>query len=57
MPLLFKVRSSLSVRRCKELIKAAMEKDELTQGEVLDTNWVDELRVLNAEKAKNKKAR
>ena len=56
MPLLFKVRSGLSVRRCKELVKAAMEKDGLTQGEVLDTNWVDELRKINAEKAKNKKA-
>ena len=54
MPLLFKVRSGLSVRRCKELIKAAMEKDGLTQGEVKDINWVDELRKLNAEKAKNK---
>ena len=54
MPLLFKVRSGLSVRRCKELIKAAMEKDGLTQGEVKDTNWVDELRKLNAEKAKAK---
>lgn len=56
MPLLFKVRSPLSVRRCKELIKAAMEKDGLSQGEVKDTNWVDELRVLNAEKAKKQKA-
>ena len=59
MPLLFKVRSGLSVRRCKELIKAACEKDGLTQKEVGDTNWVDELRQLNAEKAekaKDKKA-
>ena len=54
MPLLFKVRSKLSVRRCKELIKAACEKDGLTQKEVKDTNWVDELRKLNAEKAKAK---
>ena len=56
MPLLFKVRSGLSVRRCKDLIKAAMEKDGLAQGEVQDVNWVDELRKINAEKAKNKKA-
>ena len=56
MPLLFKVRSKLSVRRCKELIKAACEKDGLEQKEVKDTNWVDELRLLNAEKAKDKKA-
>ena len=54
MPLLFKVRSKLSVRRCKELIKAACEKDGLAQKEVKDTNWVDELRKLNAEKAKAK---
>ena len=55
MPLLFKVRSGLSVRRCKELIKAACEKDGLTQKEVGDTNWVDELRQLNAEKAEKAK--
>ena len=54
MPLLFKVRSKLSVRRCKELIKAACEKDGLVQKELKDTNWVDELRKLNAEKAKAK---
>ena len=54
MPLLFKVRSKLSVRRCKELIKAACEKDGLVQKELKDTNWVDELRKLNAEKAKTK---
>ena len=54
MPLLFKVRSKLSVRRCKELIKAACEKDGLVQKEVKDINWVDELRKLNAEKAKAK---
>ena len=54
MPLLFKVRSKLSVRRCKDLIKDAMSKDELTQKEVKNTNWVDELRKLNAEKAKKK---
>lgn len=56
MPLLFKVRSQLSVRRCKDLIKAAMEKDGLIQGKVKDTNWVDELRTLNATKAKKQKA-
>ena len=55
MPLLFKVRSGLSVRRCKELIKAAMEKDGLKQNEIGDTKWVDELRKLNAEKAKENK--
>ena len=54
MPLLFKVRSGLSVRRCKELVKAACEKDGLTQGEVQDVNWINDLRKINAEKAKNK---
>ena len=55
IPLLFKVRSDLSVRRCKEMIRSAMEKDGLAQKEVKDTNWVSELRKLNAEKAKEKK--
>ena len=55
MPLLFKVRSGLSVRRCKELIKAACEKDNLTQGEVKDTNWVSEIRAEAAKKAKEHK--
>ena len=54
MPLLFKVRSGLSVRRCKELVKAACEKDGLQQGEVQDVNWINDLRKINAEKAKNK---
>ena len=54
MPLLFKVRSKLSVRRCKELIKATCEKDGLEQKEIKDDNWVDELRKLNAEKANKK---
>ena len=55
MPLLFKVRSGLSVRRCKELIKAAAEKDGLQKEEYEGVNWVNELRTLNAEKAKEDK--
>ena len=55
IPLLFKVRSGLSVRRCKELVKAACEKDGLVKKEVQDVNWVSELRTSNAEKAKEKK--
>ena len=55
LPLLFKVRSGLSVRRCKELIKAAMEKDGLTQKETEEVNWVNELRSQHAEKAKDNK--
>ena len=55
MPLLFKVRSGLSVRRCKELVKATMERDGLTKNDVQDVNWVNELRAQNAEKAKENK--
>ena len=54
IPMLFKVRSGLSVRRCKELVRATMEKDGLKQKEVKDKNWVSELRKQIAEKAKNK---
>ena len=54
MPLLFKVKSPLSVRRCKQLIAQAMDKDGLVQQEVKDTNWVSELRKINADKAKKK---
>ena len=55
MPLLFKVRSGLSVRRCKELVKATMERDGLAKNDVQDVNWVNELRAQNAEKAKENK--
>lgn len=55
IPLLFKVRSGLSVRRCKELIKTACENDGLTQKEVKNTNWISEFRKLNAEKKKKAK--
>ena len=55
MPLLFKVRSGLSVRRCKELIKAACEKDGLEKKEAKEVNWVNELRRQNAENAKKDK--
>ena len=55
LPMLFKVRSGLSVRRCKELIKATMEKNGFRQKEVKNINWVSELRKQNAEKAKAKK--
>ena len=52
IPLVFKVKSPLSVRRCKELIQAVMEKDNLEQGEVGKVNWIKELK---AEMASNKK--
>ena len=52
IPLVFKVKSPLSVRRCKELIQDVMEKDGLEQGEIGKVNWVKELK---AELAKEKK--
>lgn len=55
IPLLFKVKSPLSVRRCKSLIQTAMEKDNLEQSKVKNTNWVSELRKINSQKAKEKK--
>ena len=52
IPLVFKVRSGLSVRRCKELIQDTMEKDGLEQGEVGKVNWIKELQAELKEKAK-----
>ena len=44
IPLVFKVKSPLSVRRCKELIQDVMEKDGLEQGEIGKVNWIKELK-------------
>ena len=44
IPLVFKVRSGLSMRRCKQLIQDVMEKDGLEQGEVGNLDWVEDLR-------------
>ncbi len=44
IPLIFKVKSGLSMRRAKELIRDVMSKDGLEQGEVGSVNWVKELR-------------
>ena len=44
IPLVFKVKSGLSMRRCKQLIQDVMDKNGLEQGEIKDTNWVEELR-------------
>ena len=52
IPLCFKVRSPLSIRRCKELIQDVMDKDRLEQGEIGKVNWVKELK---AELASGKK--
>lgn len=55
IPLVFKVKSGLSVRRCKDLIQAVMEKDNLEQGEIGKVNWVKELKAeMDADKKKEK---
>lgn len=43
IPLVFKVKSELSVRRAKQLIAEAAGKDGLVQGEVEPHNWAKEL--------------
>ena len=55
IPLIFKVRSALSVRRCKQLIQDVMEKDHLEQKEVESVNWVKELKA--EMKAREKEAK
>ena len=55
IPLVFKVKSGLSVRRCKELIQDVMEKDGLEQGEVGKVNWIKELKA-EMKAAKKKEA-
>lgn len=44
IPLIFKVKSPLSLRRAKQLIQDVMEKDGLEQGEVGTVNWVKEIK-------------
>lgn len=43
IPLVFKVKSDLSVKRAKQLIAAAFAKAGLPQGEVISRPWADEL--------------
>ena len=43
IPLVFKVKSELSLRRAKQLIADAMAKDGLVQGEVVAHDWVKEI--------------
>ena len=55
IPLVFKVKSALSVRRCKQLIQDVMEKDGLEQGEIGTVNWIKELKAeMKARKAEKK---
>lgn len=44
IPLVFKVKSDLSVRRAKQLVADAAAKDGLVQGEVVAHDWVKELK-------------
>ena len=44
IPLVFKVKSGLSMRRCKQLIQDVFDKNGLEQGEVRQINWVEELK-------------
>ena len=43
IPLVFKVKSELSLRRAKQLVADAMAKDGLVQGEVEAHDWVKEI--------------
>ncbi|MFA6675813.1 MAG: hypothetical protein WCS49_02955, partial [Bacilli bacterium] len=52
IPLIFKVKSALSMKRCKELIQTVMDTDSLEQGEVGAVNWVKELKAEAKDKAK-----
>ena len=44
IPLVFKVKSELSLRRAKQLIADVMEKNSLEQGKIEPHNWVKEIK-------------
>lgn len=44
IPLVFKVKSELSVRRAKQLISDVMEKNGIEQGKIEPHNWAEELK-------------
>ena len=44
IPLVFKVKSGLSMRRCKQLIQDVFDKNGLEQGEIGNIDWVEELK-------------
>ncbi len=52
IPLVFKVKSGLSMRRCKQLIADVFEKNGLEQGEIGNIDWVEQLK--NAPQEDNK---
>ncbi len=43
IPLVFKVKSDLSMRRAKQLIADVMNKNGLTQGEIEKRDWIAEI--------------
>ena len=53
IPLVFKVKSGLSMRRCKQLIADVFEKNGFEQGEIGDVNWVEELKKAPVEEDKD----
>ena len=53
IPMVFKVKSGLSMRRAKDLIRDVCEKDGLEQGQVDSTNWVKEIKAELKERKKN----
>ena len=53
IPLVFKVKSGLSMRRCKQLIQDVFDKNGLEQGEIGNTNWVEEVKNIQAEDDKD----
>ena len=53
IPLVFKVKSGLSMRRCKQLIQDVFDKNGFEQGEIGNTNWVEELKNVQAEDDKD----
>ncbi len=43
IPLVFKVKSDLSLRRAKQLIADAMAKDHLVQDQIISKDWIQEI--------------
>lgn len=43
IPLVFKVKSELSLRRAKQLIEDVMAQDQLKQGEIEEKDWIQEI--------------
>ncbi len=52
IPLVFKVKSELSLRRAKQLIADVMDKNNLEQGKIIPHNWAAELKDYNPTNSK-----